>query len=141
MPQKTPIRVVRKKPTPTGQPGAQPGNGNSMIHGIFTEMSHRNLDQRSKMARIIRHVEAELVSALGGEPSPQEMLLVGRVAFKMIRCVLYEAEFLRTGGELKGDNYYIAWSNSLRLDLQTLGLTRRAKAVQDLQSYLREAAK
>jgi len=34
------------------------------------------------------------------------------------------------------DGSYLSWSNSLRADLQALGLERRTRPVQSLQEYL-----
>ncbi len=87
-------------------------------------------------------VEAALVNALGGEPTPQETLLVQRAAVKALRCSILEKEILRPNHNVPPTIHedYLRWSRELRADLQALGLQRRAKKVVDLKDYL-EAAK
>ena len=73
-------------------------------------------------------------------PTPQQRILIGRVCFKLLRCHLYEAAFLNGRGKPQEEKY-LALANSLRLDLQALGLERREKRVVDLNAYLQGASK
>jgi hypothetical protein len=134
MPKKTFLRVLKKRPKNSGE-GAPIGNGNSLKHGAFTQLRHRNLDQRSKLAKAIRSVEGELVTAIGGNPSPQEIILIQRACYKVMKCVLYEAASLNEEGK-STDEVYLSWANSLRQDLVALGLARRQKDVTDLVKAL-----
>ncbi len=106
--------------------------------GFYSDLSRRNINQNSKLARVLRKMEAELVSALGGHETvtPQEKILIDRVVYKLARCTLAEAAYFN--GDGGADEHYLAWSNSLRLDLQALGLERRAKKIMDLQSFLNQ---
>jgi hypothetical protein len=98
------------------------------------------LDQRTKFAKALKSVEAELVSALGGDPTPQERILIDRVVYKLARLTLFEAAtFTGEGRTESTDKVYLAWANSMRLDLQALGFKRRQKEVADLTVYMREA--
>ena len=138
MPRRYPLRVIKKRPPAAKTGGAPKNNANALKSGVYADLSRRNIDQRTKLARALHAVEADLVSALGGAEAitPQEKILVDRVVYKLARCTLAEAAHF--SGESGADDHYIAWSNSLRLDLQLLGLERRAKDVLDLGEYVRE---
>lgn len=133
-PNHAPFQVRRRPSSNNGQNG----NVNAVRSGIFSNLN--NLDGRSALVKAMARIQSELVSALGGDETvtPQERILIDRVSYKMARCVLFESDSLSKGGETKNDHQYLAWANSIRQDLLTLGLGRRPKAVQDLQSYLRE---
>ncbi len=138
MPKKTPLRL-RRKSGKTGQIGPPKNNTNAAKSGAFADLRRRNLDQRTKLARALRSVEAELVSALGGDPSPQEIILVDRAVYKLARITLFEAATVTGEGRTEEtDKIYLAWANSLRLDLQALGLERRQKQVMELGAYVKE---
>lgn len=57
----------------------------------------------------------------------------------MLRCTLYERAVMAGQASSGTDHIYLAWSNSLRLDLQALGFQRETKRVIDLHNYLNEA--
>jgi len=138
MPRRYPLRVIKKRPPATKTGGAPKNNANALKSGVYADLSRRNIDQRTKLARALHAVEADLVSALGGAEAitPQEKILVDRVVYKLARCTLAEASHF--AGESGADDHYLAWSNSLRLDLQALGLDRRVKDVMDLGEYVKQ---
>ena len=78
----------------------------------------------------------ELVKHCGGEPSIAEGILIDRVIAKVLRCRLYEVGLL-SDQTLGSRDHYLAVANSLRLDLQALGLERKVKDVLDLEKYLK----
>ena len=82
-----------------------------------------------------------MVSTIGGDPTPQESILIDRIVFKMLRCTLYEMATLQGKTNGGSDHIYLAWANSLRLDLQSLGLSRKTKDVIDLSHYLKKHTK
>ena len=94
---------LKKKGASKGSHTTGKGNENALRSGAFADLSRRNLDQRSKLARIS----------------------------------LFEAATL-SGNDNSSDDKYITWANSLRLDLQALGVARRSKQVMDLTTYVRE---
>jgi hypothetical protein len=139
MPRKTPIQLKRKV-AKTGSVGPPKNNTNAVTSGAFATLNRRNLDQRTRFAKALKSVEAELVAALGGEPTPQERILIDRVVYKLARLTLFEASTF--DGDRRSDSIdkiYLAWANSVRLDLQVLGLKRRQKDVTELTAYMREA--
>ena len=75
-----------------------------------------------------------------GDPSPQETLILKRVAMKAYRCWVLEEEILDKDREVSEtlERHYLCWSRELREDLKTLGLERRARPVQDWDAYVSE---
>ena len=59
---------------------------------------------------------------------------------KAYRCWVLEEEILDKDREVSEtlERHYLRWSRELRDDLKTLGLERRSKSVQDLDTYLSE---
>ena len=118
------------------------GNKYRLVHGSYQQL--HQLDQRTKEARIINEVEATLSTALGGCPSPQQVILIQRIAVKSLRCFLAEQQILGNGNGKRQEileRDYLSWTNSLRADLQLLGMKRVEKDVTDLVSALAEEAK
>lgn len=59
--------------------GAPPGNRNAVKHGLHTYKAMLNgpgLDERTSLFKASREKEQELVTALGGDPSPQEQVII-----------------------------------------------------------------
>jgi hypothetical protein len=136
MPIKPAFMVKKKRTKPVGVGGA-PGNGNAIKNGFYADIVPENLDGRLKLTKSYRAAQSALVLAIGGEPSPQQMLLIDRIAFKFVRCCLFEISVLK-GESDSGQEHYLAFSNSMRLDLALLGLQRVTKDVPSLQTYLAE---
>ena len=115
------------------------GNDNAVRHGGYRQL--RQLDGRSREAKIIREIQAALVDALGGDPSPQRILILQRASVKALRCAAMEHAILSRGGDVPDSlqNDYLRWSRELRSDLLALGLDRRSAEVGDLKAYLRDA--
>jgi hypothetical protein len=102
-------------------------------HGAYASL----LDARTTEAQLIKEIQARLIDALGGNPSPQESLIIQRAVFKAVRCMLAEKEILAREGSITLQNDYLKWSRELRLDLKTLGLgLRHQEKVLDLGEYL-----
>ena len=138
-----PIKLRTKpKPgtkTPTAGNG-QRGNTNNLKHGAFSRVHLKRLDRRTREGKTLIAARGALTSAMGGQPSPQQSMLIDRISFKMLRCALYEMATLAGDTTAGTDHIYLAWANSLRLDLQALGMHRKSKQVLDLTSYLDAAA-
>ncbi len=125
--------MKRKK---TGQKGGQYGNRNAVKHGGY--MSLYDPDQRTRQAKILNCIEANLVQAIGGDPTPQEILLIKRVCMKGLRCAAFEREIVQKSGDVgpELEKRYLRWASELRMDLKLLGLERRQKQIAvDLKTY------
>lgn len=119
------LAVAKRRPTRTGKRGGQKGNSNALKTGVWAAFSKRNLDGRTAMAKSLAATRQLLVDALGGKPTPQQSIIVERAVYKAFRCGLFETAHLNGTGDdhsAASDTYYLAWSNSLRLDLAALGL-------------------
>jgi len=113
--------------------GGQLGNHNAVKHGAYLQ----RVDGRTRMGKAQRQVEGALVGALGGDPSPQQILLLQRASVKAIRCWTIEKQLLgkkRAAPTL--ENHYLRWARELREDLKTLGLERRAKDAVDVKKWV-----
>jgi hypothetical protein len=108
--------------------------GRPPVHGAFRSLI--NLDGRTQLARALQSLRAELVTALGGSPSTQELLLVDRCTYMAARIHAWEAATLNGTEANSTDKDYLAWVNTLRLTLTSLGLQRRARPVESLRDYL-----
>lgn len=135
---KTKLKLVKVKAKPNG-PGAPLGSSNGLKSGAFANLANieRNIDGRTPIGKALKAIEAELVTAVGSDPTPQEILLIQRIKFKTVRCALFEIATL-TGQGISRDDTYLAWANSLRCDLQAIGLGRRANKIIDLGRYIAE---
>lgn len=100
-----------------------------------------NIDRRTRAGRVMTTVTNELIAHLGDATAPQR-LLVQSAAFKSVRLALLTDMLLANGGTLSegSEHHALAWLNSLRLDLQAIGLERRASPSLDLAAYLKERA-
>jgi hypothetical protein len=84
----------------------------------------------------MKSVVDELLGHLG-DPTPPQRLIVQSAAIKAVRLSLLTDRLLANEGLADGaDHHALSWLNSMRLDLQALGLERREKPLLDLTSYL-----
>lgn len=120
-----------------GRNRRQYGNRNAVKHGGY--MNLHCPDQRTREAKILNEIEARLVTAVGGDPSPQEILLIKRISVKGLRCAAIEREIVQQNGAVSPEleKRYLRWASELRMDLKLLGLERRQKEIAaDLRSYI-----
>ena len=106
------------------------GNDNAVKHGGYRQLRH--LDKRSREFKILNEIEAALVGALGGDPSPQEILLVQRARVKAFRCAALEHEIITKGGNVAGtlSRDYLRWlRSSLVIDLRVMELNSDSSVV------------
>lgn len=112
-------------------------NENGKTHRAYLQ----RYDRRTREGRTLGQIEAGLAAALGGAPSPQQILILQRASIKAIRCALIEREMLKKGGRVAPslEKRYLSFARSLREDLRTLGLKRKAAPVPELSRYVEEA--
>ena len=98
------------------------------------------IDHRTRAGRVLKGVHAELVAHIG-DPTPGQRLLIQAAALKATRLALLSERLLRDETLSEGsDNHALAWLNSMRLDLQALGLERKAVRTITLADYVAKAA-
>lgn len=105
-------------------------------HGLFIQLGKVKIDGRTKLGKTIAFLRKEFTNHLGGNLNICERILVDRAISKVIKSQLYELGFLENPDQ-KSRDHYLALANSLRLDLQALGIKRRGGEVMDLGQYLK----
>ncbi len=96
------------------------------------------LDGRCQVARDIKELSEELAEQLGGAPSPAERLLIKSAAVKVAKIGMLIDKVL-TNAEPDLDlasRCFLAWSNSLRRDLEAIGLKAPAQKVPSVASFV-----
>ncbi len=115
--------------------GDKSNTGRAGKHGLFRLLPQRmKIDGRTKFGRAVSDLRNSLTTDLGECLSTQKALLVDRIIFKVLKLCSYEAHSLK--GDDSSMKCYLAMANSLRLDLQSLGLERREMEPEDLKKYL-----
>jgi len=114
-------------------------NGQKLIGPTSQSERFRVLDARGVIARRMKAIEGELITALGGEDqvTPQQMLLIEGIAVRVMRRSMFVNE-LAESGELSTEserrlNWHLC---GIRADLQLLGLERREKEIPSLHDVL-----
>jgi hypothetical protein len=128
-----------KKPTGgRNAPGGPPGNKKALKHGLYTYKAMLNgdgLDERTSLFKALREKEQELVTALGGDPSPQEQAIIGDSVKNMLYIASLDnylmglKSLVRKGRPHPVLAIRTQLSAHLRENLKTLGLHRRVKNV------------
>src|SRR5215472_5983281 len=94
--------------------------------GAFSKrLAFSDLDGRTNAGKYVDSIKQDLEVQIGN-PSPGQQILIRLVAIKMLRCeMIYERVLSQPdGGDLQDrvENYFLAWSNSVRRDLIALGV-------------------
>lgn len=95
------------------------------------------MDRRTRAGKFWKAVEAELVAHVGTPTAPQR-LLIQSATLKATRLALMSDALLQ-GEDIHAESSQdkaLAWLNSLRHDLQALGLERRTALTPTLADYL-----
>ena len=106
-------------------------------HLLWVDWRKVKLDGRCQLSKTIKFIKASLTRHVGGQPTIAQSLLIDRIAFKAIRCTLWEAGFW-SDDEQGSRDHYLAMSNSVRLDLAQLGMDERQLPEMDLNDYIRK---
>jgi len=140
-----------KKNQPQKREKKRPGRklGTKVKHGAYSLIARGELPQKRRyLERFLGDVRQGLIKDLGPNQeslTTAQLILIDRAVGKLgvIRCV---EEFAKEAGVIKGHELspilkrnYLAWANSLRLDLQALGIDRRqTESEMDLAEVVRE---
>lgn len=125
--------------------------GRPFKHGGFSILNRAEVPYaRKKIMRYFHQVRDSIIQDLGGSArlTTAQLLLVDRIIFKLgfLRCVeIYIAEKgpFTEAGQLEPilRETYLAYANSLRLDLQALGIKEKAEEIITLTDYIKEIEK
>jgi hypothetical protein len=85
-----------------------------------------NLDGRTREAKLLRRVKAELTAHVGGNPSATQRALIERVAMLTLR--IHAMDEKCAGGDMTelDTRTYLAWSNTLARTVKLLGIKGEA---------------
>jgi hypothetical protein len=130
--------------------GHQVGAGNTLavkhsLHVYRRMLSGGRVDTRTALYKVLREKEQELITALGGDPSPQEKIIIADAVKTMLYVGTLDEYLMKLdGGIVRGGKVIsvidtrTSLATHLRRDLETLGLKRVAKDADDLESYLKK---
>jgi hypothetical protein len=99
------------------------------------------VDGRTREARLMQRVRAELVSHVGNRPSATEMALIDRAAWLSLHVAQLDARAAEGRAFTEHDaRTYLAWSNSLARTLRQLGLkgSKASAPARSLAEHLAE---
>lgn len=96
------------------------------------------IDGRCRAARVMRDFAKELEAHLGGTPTPAQQALIREASLKNARLAMLADQILdSTSIDFDcATRTYLAWSNSLRRDLEVLGLKAPEKQAPKLAEFL-----
>ena len=131
-------------------PGSKPGRGRPRTHG-FTQLRRtlrvlttKRIDQRSAVAVAARRFKAELTADLGGDPSRAQATLIELAARTWIIVEALDDWLMRQPSLVLHRKRSVVpvllqrqqLADSLARLLERLGLERKARDVQTLETYL-----
>lgn len=100
------------------------------------------LDGRTREARLVRDVRADLVKHVGGNPSATQLWLIEQAIQLKLRLALMDAKLAETKEQTAHDSRtYLAWSNSFSRILRQIGMKGAAEKPPSLAEYLAERDK
>jgi hypothetical protein len=88
------------------------------------------LDQRTREARLVKRIKAELVAQVGGSPSPAQVMLIESIATLRLHCERLDQKAAENGGllSLHDRKSYLAFRNSYIRALRALSGLKAASA-------------
>jgi hypothetical protein len=90
-------------------------------------------DGRTREARMLKKVHADLVSHVGGTPSATQLALIEQAAQIRIRLAALDRRYAETGAMTEHDGRtYLAWCNTYARLMTRLGLKRAGETEKDL---------
>ena len=119
-------------------PGGPSGNKKALKHGLYAYQAMLNgkgLDERTSLFKAMREKELELITALGGDPSPQQQAIIADSVKNMLYIASLDNYLMGLKSLVrKGKPHPVLairtqLSAHLRENLKTLGLRRVSKAL------------
>jgi hypothetical protein len=102
----------------------------------------RRLDNRTLEARTLNRTVRELSEHVGGDPTPPQRLVIHASAVLVMRLEAILSRYLAKDGDVESLNrYLVAIQNTLRLNMQSLGMEKPERQVPSLKDYLTARAK
>jgi hypothetical protein len=107
-------------------------------HGPYSKPSAlTNIDGRCRIARTVKEFAQELARHVGGDPTPAQRVLIREASVKNAKLSMLVDQILEGGADPDlATRSYLAWSNSLRRDLEALGLKAPEQKQRELAEFL-----
>ncbi len=111
-------------------------------HGIYTKIALRRMDKRTRLWKHAMEVKRDIIASLGGDEeilSCQEKIVIDDLIVPQLLAVRSFVQRAMSPDFEAGQDaikYWISLSNSLRLNLCAIGLSRRAKDITPLSERL-----
>lgn len=98
------------------------------------------MDGRTREARILRKVKADLAEHVGGRPTATQKAIIDRAAWLSLHLAQLDARAVEAGGVLseRDARQYLAWSNALTRTVARLGPGKAREAAPDLETIIAE---
>jgi len=134
---------------PGSDVGAPKRNHNAVKHGLYAfkrVLNGNSIDRRSSLYKQLRIKEQELITALGGDPSPQERILITDSIKALFYVGTLDNHLLGLKSLVRKSRPHpvlairTQLASHLRENLKTLGLKRVSKQL-SLQEILSEEEK
>src|SRR5215467_10894238 len=135
-------RYRARRGTDPRPPGRPPTHGFRALERLLRQHGLAVVDGRSTLGRELAYWRQCYADDLGGDPSAAQATVIERIAAKRLMVGALETFILSAPSTLLVKeraylvNMYRQMSDSLRADLVTLGLERRAKEAPTLAEYL-----
>jgi hypothetical protein len=101
----------------------------------------RKLDKRTKEARLVQSMRAELSAHVGGKPNIAQRILIDQAAELRLRIALMEAEGTDPGEMTERRQVqFLAWTGALTRLLKDLGLEGAPQKAPSLGDVMRKPA-
>jgi hypothetical protein len=94
----------------------------SKIGPYSTHATLQKLDGRSREARLMKSLRAELIAHVGGKPSVAQTVLIDQATKIQLRIAMMDREGTDTGMSERRQVEYLAWCGALTRLLRSLGL-------------------
>ena len=99
------------------------------------------LDGRTREARLLAEVRADLTFHLGGSPSATQRRMIERAAWLSLHVAQLDAKVAEGGTMTAHDaRSYLAWNNTLTRTLRQLGLKSASAKTRTLAEHISGAA-
>ncbi len=96
------------------------------------------MDGRSREARLVKSLRAELIAHVGGTPSTTQRLLIDQAAQLQLRIAMMDADGDGIGGMTERNQVqYLAWAGALSRLLRDLGMNAAAPPPQSHADFLK----
>src|SRR5262245_31863990 len=126
--------------------GAPKGNSNSVKHGYYSlkaKLNGADLDKRTAAYRALHERETELISSLGGDPSPQERIIIADTVKHLLFAASLDRYLMQLKSLVRKGKIHPVYTLRAQLiaqrreHLKLLGLKRISKEI-SLSDYVSE---